>query len=124
MLEASSVSFNVSGGRKRPLMTMYTTDVVFVVSDRKLPQIGRMREWLSRGIGVHHGGLLPIVKEVKQFRHSNWGHADIAITQGCRDSLCSGSCKNFICHGDVRNGMLKLLGWHVLLYVFLRKTRA
>ncbi|KAF8524040.1 antiviral helicase [Gautieria morchelliformis] len=34
------------------------------VSDRKLPQIGRMRELLSRGIGVHHGGLLPIVKEV------------------------------------------------------------
>ncbi|KAI0050634.1 antiviral helicase [Auriscalpium vulgare] len=33
-------------------------------SDRKLPQIGRMRDLLSRGIGVHHGGLLPIVKEV------------------------------------------------------------
>jgi antiviral helicase SKI2 len=35
-----------------------------VGSDRKLPQIGRMRDLLSRGIGVHHGGLLPIVKEV------------------------------------------------------------
>ncbi|KAA1471410.1 antiviral helicase [Dentipellis sp. KUC8613] len=33
-------------------------------SDRKLPQIGRMKDLLSRGIGVHHGGLLPIVKEV------------------------------------------------------------
>ncbi|KAG6851342.1 hypothetical protein H0H93_005740 [Arthromyces matolae] len=33
-------------------------------SDKKLPQIGRMRELLSRGIGVHHGGLLPLVKEV------------------------------------------------------------
>ncbi|TFY63324.1 hypothetical protein EVJ58_g3329 [Rhodofomes roseus] len=33
-------------------------------SDKKLPQIRRMRELLSRGIGVHHGGLLPIVKEV------------------------------------------------------------
>ncbi|KAI0095241.1 antiviral helicase [Irpex rosettiformis] len=32
--------------------------------DRKLPQIRRMRDLLSRGIGVHHGGLLPIVKEV------------------------------------------------------------
>ncbi|THH29341.1 hypothetical protein EUX98_g4845 [Antrodiella citrinella] len=32
--------------------------------DRRLPQIRRMRELLSRGIGVHHGGLLPIVKEV------------------------------------------------------------
>ncbi|PCH34097.1 antiviral helicase [Wolfiporia cocos MD-104 SS10] len=33
-------------------------------TDRKLPQIRRMRDLLSRGIGVHHGGLLPIVKEV------------------------------------------------------------
>lgn len=32
--------------------------------DRLLPQIIRMRELLSRGIAVHHGGLLPIVKEV------------------------------------------------------------
>ncbi|KAI0347991.1 antiviral helicase [Trametopsis cervina] len=32
--------------------------------DRKLPQIRRMKDLLSRGIGVHHGGLLPIVKEV------------------------------------------------------------
>jgi antiviral helicase SKI2 len=32
--------------------------------DKKLPQIKRMRDLLSRGIGVHHGGLLPIVKEV------------------------------------------------------------
>ncbi|KAG8697325.1 hypothetical protein FRC08_006616 [Ceratobasidium sp. 394] len=33
-------------------------------TDKKLPQIGRMRDLLSRGIGVHHGGLLPLVKEV------------------------------------------------------------
>ncbi|KAG2156698.1 ATP-dependent RNA helicase, partial [Suillus bovinus] len=33
-------------------------------SDKKLPQIASMRDLLSRGIGVHHGGLLPIVKEV------------------------------------------------------------
>ncbi|KIL00999.1 hypothetical protein PAXRUDRAFT_762342 [Paxillus rubicundulus Ve08.2h10] len=32
-------------------------------SDKKLPQISKMRDLLSRGIGVHHGGLLPIVKE-------------------------------------------------------------
>ncbi|KAK1034095.1 Antiviral helicase ski2, partial [Friedmanniomyces endolithicus] len=31
--------------------------------DRQLPQILRMRELLGRGIAVHHGGLLPIVKE-------------------------------------------------------------
>lgn len=32
--------------------------------DRELPQILTVRELLSRGIGIHHGGLLPIVKEV------------------------------------------------------------
>ncbi|KAF3939661.1 hypothetical protein ABW19_dt0204916 [Dactylella cylindrospora] len=34
------------------------------VEDRQLPQIRRLRELLSRGIAVHHGGLLPIVKEM------------------------------------------------------------
>jgi antiviral helicase SKI2 len=33
-------------------------------SDRELPQVLRIREMLKRGVGVHHAGLLPIVKEV------------------------------------------------------------
>ncbi|KAL2898801.1 DExH-box ATP-dependent RNA helicase DExH11 [Bienertia sinuspersici] len=33
-------------------------------SDRNLPQILRIQSLLRRGIGVHHAGLLPIVKEV------------------------------------------------------------
>ncbi|KAI9484026.1 MAG: NUC185 domain-containing protein [Benjaminiella poitrasii] len=33
-------------------------------SDKHLPQILRMRDLLSRGIAVHHGGLLPIIKEM------------------------------------------------------------
>ncbi|KAJ9123584.1 hypothetical protein QFC24_003800 [Naganishia onofrii] len=32
--------------------------------DRNLPQIGHILPLLKRGIGVHHGGLLPILKEV------------------------------------------------------------
>jgi antiviral helicase SKI2 len=32
-------------------------------ADRALPQIQRLRGLLSRGIGVHHSGLLPIMKE-------------------------------------------------------------
>jgi hypothetical protein len=36
----------------------------FIGNDKKLPQILRMRDILARGIAVHHGGLLPIVKEV------------------------------------------------------------
>lgn len=44
-------------------------------SDKKLPQISKMRQLLARGIGVHHGGLLPIVKEVGCYP-SNAGKAD------------------------------------------------
>ncbi|KAF9975728.1 hypothetical protein BGZ73_000530 [Actinomortierella ambigua] len=33
-------------------------------SDRDLPQVHRMRDLLSRGIAVHHSGLLPIIKEM------------------------------------------------------------
>lgn len=32
--------------------------------DQQLPQITTMLPLLKRGLGVHHGGLLPIVKEV------------------------------------------------------------
>ena len=32
--------------------------------DRQLPQIGRILPFLLRGIGVHHSGLMPILKEV------------------------------------------------------------
>ena len=32
--------------------------------DRTLPQLRRVGDLLRRGIGVHHGGLLPIVKEM------------------------------------------------------------
>ncbi|KAJ3271047.1 hypothetical protein HDV01_007128 [Terramyces sp. JEL0728] len=32
--------------------------------DKELPQILRMRDLLSRGIAVHHSGLLPILKEI------------------------------------------------------------
>ncbi|TIB36339.1 hypothetical protein E3P86_02521 [Wallemia ichthyophaga] len=34
-------------------------------SDKQLPQIARMKDLLGRGLAVHHGGLLPIVKELK-----------------------------------------------------------
>ncbi|EGC35475.1 hypothetical protein DICPUDRAFT_152207 [Dictyostelium purpureum] len=38
--------------------------------DKTLPQILQMRELLERGIGVHHGGLLPIVKELVEILFS------------------------------------------------------
>lgn len=41
-------------------------------SDKNLPQIQNMRQLLSRGVGVHHGGLLPIVKEVRAIRQTRF----------------------------------------------------
>ena len=34
------------------------------VDDRQLPQISNLLPLLKRGVGIHHGGLLPILKEV------------------------------------------------------------
>ena len=34
--------------------------------DRKLPAVQNMLPLLRRGIGIHHGGLLPIIKEVTE----------------------------------------------------------
>ena len=33
-------------------------------TDKRLPQVLSLRDILMRGIGVHHGGLLPIMKEI------------------------------------------------------------
>ncbi|GBC10110.1 hypothetical protein RclHR1_09340009 [Rhizophagus clarus] len=33
-------------------------------SDKRLPQVLKIKELLKRGIAVHHGGLLPIIKEM------------------------------------------------------------
>jgi antiviral helicase SKI2 len=33
-------------------------------ADSRLPQVLRVEERARRGVGVHHGGLLPILKEV------------------------------------------------------------
>lgn len=45
-------------------MTIERSIARLTPEDRVLPQILRLRELLSRGIAVHHGGMLPIVKEV------------------------------------------------------------
>ncbi|KAM6184482.1 LOW QUALITY PROTEIN: superkiller complex protein 2, partial [Sarcoramphus papa] len=39
-------------------------------SDRRLPQVLHMAELLQRGIGVHHGGVLPLLKEVVEMLFS------------------------------------------------------
>jgi ATP-dependent RNA helicase DOB1 len=34
--------------------------------DRKLPAVQNMLPLLKKGVGIHHGGLLPILKEVTE----------------------------------------------------------
>ncbi|KAF9438784.1 hypothetical protein BGZ76_004860 [Entomortierella beljakovae] len=65
---------NASGLSSTDLMTSSQKSEVHVFfekalvrlhgTDRDLPQIQRMRDLLSRGIAVHHSGLLPIIKEI------------------------------------------------------------
>ena len=45
-------------------MTIEKSIARLKAEDRILPQIRRLREMLGRGVAVHHGGLLPIVKEI------------------------------------------------------------
>lgn len=69
---------NASGLSSTDLMTSTEKSEVHVFferslvrlhgTDKELPQIQRMRDLLSRGIAVHHSGLLPIMKEVLYFR--------------------------------------------------------
>uniref|UniRef100_A0A6V7L8X4 Helicase ATP-binding domain-containing protein n=1 Tax=Bracon brevicornis TaxID=1563983 RepID=A0A6V7L8X4_9HYME len=40
-------------------------------SDQQLPQVKRMASLLERGIGVHHSGILPILKEIIELLFQN-----------------------------------------------------
>ena len=39
-------------------------------SDKRLPQVLRMQRMIELGVAVHHGGLLPILKEVVEILFS------------------------------------------------------
>jgi len=60
----SNIDFCTASERSAIHMTIERSVARLKPEDRSLPQIRRLRELLSRGIAVHHGGLLPIVKEM------------------------------------------------------------
>ena len=60
----SNLDFCTANEKSRIHMIIERSIARLRQEDRILPQIRRLREMLSRGIAVHHGGLLPIVKEV------------------------------------------------------------
>lgn len=63
-LQMSKLEFNTD--EERDMVTSVFTNAISNLSDddRTLPQIEHILPLLKRGIGIHHGGLLPILKEV------------------------------------------------------------
>ena len=52
-------------GEKTRIHSIYAKSIARLTKeDQELPQITRLRDMATRGIAVHHGGLLPIVKEI------------------------------------------------------------
>jgi antiviral helicase SKI2 len=60
----SNIDYCTSAEKSAIHMTIEKSIARLKLDDRQLPQIRRMRELLSRGLAVHHGGLLPIIKEI------------------------------------------------------------
>ena len=63
-LSMSKMEFNTTD--EQDLITNIFNNAMENLSpdDRQLPQISNLLPLLKRGIGIHHGGLLPILKEV------------------------------------------------------------
>ncbi|CDZ97689.1 antiviral helicase [Phaffia rhodozyma] len=63
-LQMSKLEFNTED--ERSLVQSVFENAINALSedDRELPQIQSLLPLLKRGIGIHHGGLLPILKEV------------------------------------------------------------
>ncbi|KAI8393428.1 rRNA-processing arch domain-containing protein [Radiomyces spectabilis] len=63
-LQMSKLDFN--DDNERDMVSQVFNNAISSLNDddRQLPQIQQLLPLLRRGIGVHHGGLLPIMKEV------------------------------------------------------------
>jgi hypothetical protein len=62
--QLSSVQLNSSDESALVDRIFWSAMDILSADDRRLPQICNALPMLKRGIGVHHSGLLPIVKEV------------------------------------------------------------
>lgn len=58
--------FEFNSTEEQDLVTNIFTNAIenLAADDRQLPQISNILPLLKRGVGIHHGGLLPILKEV------------------------------------------------------------
>ncbi|VDO26325.1 unnamed protein product [Brugia timori] len=62
--QMTSLDFNTEDEKAKVKEIFVNAISLLSDEDSKLPEIGRVLPLLLRGIGVHHSGLLPIVKEV------------------------------------------------------------
>jgi antiviral helicase SKI2 len=67
--------------------------------DRELPQVKQMFSLCTRGLAVHHSGVLPLLKEVVEMLFAD-GH--IKVWSGRQ--LCLFIRPGFICHRNICNG--------------------
>lgn len=66
----ASIDFNGPGEKSAVHVFLESSLRRLKGTDSQLPQILRMREMLSRGVAVHHSGLLPIMKEAVEILFS------------------------------------------------------
>jgi len=62
-LQMAKLDFNSTEEKKLVSEVFQNAMEVLSEEDRKLPQVEQVLPLLKRGIGIHHGGLLPILKE-------------------------------------------------------------
>ena len=65
-LALTMAKFEFNSADEQELVTNIFNNAIdnLAQDDRQLPQISNLLPLLRRGIGIHHGGLLPILKEV------------------------------------------------------------
>uniref|UniRef100_T1GDC1 Helicase ATP-binding domain-containing protein n=1 Tax=Megaselia scalaris TaxID=36166 RepID=T1GDC1_MEGSC len=66
-------SANLNTGKERGQVQAFFQKCVYKLKpeDRDLPQVQAMKSSLERGIGIHHSGILPILKEIVEILFSN-----------------------------------------------------
>lgn len=75
---ANLASLDLTTQKEKALIRMFFDKCVRCLKkeDRSIPQIVHMKEILVRGVGVHHSGILPIIKEIVEMLFQN-GHIKV-----------------------------------------------
>ena len=85
---------------EKDLISQVYTNAIESLSedDRKLPQVEALLPLLKRGIGIHHGGLLPILKEINEILFSEGLIKTLFATE-------TFSIGKFLCRARISNSL-------------------